>query len=119
MAKNIKNQKLNIKNTYQKLKKLIKKTNRNCDKAIDNFRFNEALKSIWELISFCDKYINENKPWEGGKNSFQVVSDVLIALNEISTLLTPFLPETTEKIKESVKHQKPKILFPRIIAFTK
>jgi methionyl-tRNA synthetase len=39
--------------------------NREVDKKIkDNFiQFNDTLGEIWELVSFCDKYIEEKKPW--------------------------------------------------------
>ena len=92
---------------------------------MEEFKFNEALKSIWELISFCNKYINEEKPWEalaspkategqGKKNASRVISDVLFALDKISDLLLPFLPETSEKIKKDVEGKKSEILFPKI-----
>ena len=96
------------------IKKVAKKNSKECKKFLEEFKFNEALKSIWEIISFCDKYINENKPWEGGKNASQVISDVLFALQNIADLLAPFLPETSEKIKKVIKSQKSEILFPRL-----
>ena len=95
------------------LKKEIAKVNKSCKKNLDDFKFNKALKSIWELISFCDKYINEQKPWEGNKNALQVVSDILFALSEIATLLLPFLPDTSDKIKKAIKETRAEILFPR------
>ena len=81
---------------------------------LEDFKFNEALRSIWELISFCDKYINKEKPWEGKSNLSQVVSDVLFVLDSISGLLSPFLPETSEKIKLSIKNKNSNILFPKL-----
>ncbi|OGZ80192.1 MAG: methionine--tRNA ligase, partial [Candidatus Staskawiczbacteria bacterium RIFOXYA2_FULL_32_7] len=32
-------------------------------KSLNDFKFNESLIAIWELISWCDKYINETTPW--------------------------------------------------------
>ncbi|MEK7124320.1 MAG: class I tRNA ligase family protein, partial [Patescibacteria group bacterium] len=115
MAKKIKNQKSKIKIINQKLKIKIKQTEKNSKKHLEDFKFNEVLKSIWELISFCDKYINDNKPWEGGKNASQVISDVLFTLNAISDLLAPFLPQTSEKIKKALGEKKSTILFPRLL----
>ena len=80
--------------------------------ALDKFKFNDALSAIWELISFCDKYINEEKLWET-KNP-QVISDLYFAINEIAELLTPFLPETSEKIIKALQSGKAEALFPRI-----
>ncbi len=87
--------------------KIINKTQKNYRKALDEFKFNETLKSIWELISFCDKYIEEKKPWQSKDK--KVISDLLVVLDNIAGLLEPFLPETSEKIKK--RTTKP--LFPR------
>jgi TatD family hydrolase len=70
--------------------------------ALDNFKFNEALKVIWDLIGFCDKYIEETKPWEKKDNSPQALGALLIVLDSIADLLNPFLPETSEKIKKEI-----------------
>ena len=97
-----------------KIKKEIQKIKKESEKFLQDYKFNEALKSIWELMHFCDKYINENKPWEAKKNASQVISDVLFALNGIAGMLLPFLPETSEKIKSAVKNKKSEQLFPRL-----
>jgi len=97
-----------------KLKKEILKTEKECKKSLEEFKFNEALKSVWELISWCDKYINEKKPWEQRENSAGVISDTLFALNSIADLLALFLPSTSEKIKTIVKTKNPEPLFPKI-----
>ncbi|TSC94653.1 MAG: methionyl-tRNA synthetase [Parcubacteria group bacterium Licking1014_1] len=102
------------KNANQKLKKEIEKIKKGYKKHLENFKFNEALKVIWELVSWCDKYINKERPWEGKKNARQVVSDSLFALKNIADLLSPFLPETSEKIKKAVKSEQQTALFPRI-----
>jgi methionyl-tRNA synthetase len=80
--------------------------------AIENFKFNEALASVWEIISFCDKYINEEKLWE--TKDEKVINDLFLAIKEISDLLLPFLPETSEKIKQQLENKKSEILFPRL-----
>ncbi len=103
-----------------KIKKEINKTQREYRKALDDFKFNEALKEIWKLISFCDKYIEEERPWEientkhKTKNK-KVIEDLLFALSVIAQMLKPFLPETSEKIIQQLKtRRKGEILFPRI-----
>ena len=98
----------------KQIQKETEKTKKDVEKYLEEFKFNDSLKSIWELISFCDKYINEEKPWEGKENAPQVVSDVLFALSEISDLLLPFLPETSQKIKTAVETKTSEILFPRL-----
>lgn len=96
-----------------KLKKEIDKTWKNYRRALDNFKFNDALIAVWKLIAFCDKYIEKEKPWEeGGKKD--VINDLLLVVVEIVELLKPFLPETSERILKQVKNKKSKPLFPRI-----
>lgn len=90
-----------------------KKIKKNYTVAVENFKFNEALASVWELISFCDKYINEEKLWES-KNP-KVISDLFFAIKEIGALLSPFLPQTSEKIKNAVENKKSENLFPKIL----
>jgi methionyl-tRNA synthetase len=97
------------------IKKALAATQKECSAYLEEFKFNEALKSIWELISFCDKYINQEKPWEEKSNAPQVISDMLFALEKISDLLAPFLPQTSEKIKTAVKNKQSLPLFPRLV----
>ena len=92
----------------KELEKKIKKVKKDVSNHLESLKFNEALKSIWELIAFCDQYIEKEKPWEGGKDS--VIADLLFALLEIGQLLRPFLPETAEKII----NKQEEALFPRI-----
>jgi len=79
---------------------------------LEEFKFNEALIAIWDLIRTCDFWIEQEKPWEGGKE--EIISDLLFALGEIARLLEPFLPETSEEILKQIKSKKTKPLFPRI-----
>jgi methionyl-tRNA synthetase len=90
----------------------IKEVKKSYKLALENFKFNEALSSVWEIISFCDKYINEEKLWET-KNP-EVVNDLFFAIKEIGILLEPFLPETSEKIKKAMEIKKSENLFPRL-----
>ena len=111
----------------------IKETQEKYKLAIESFKFNEALASVWEIISFCDKYINEEKLWDtsstssGQAKKLQVINDLFFAIKEIGILLAPFLPETSEKIKKAVENnlpasatpkalqaEKSEILFPRL-----
>ncbi|MCX6718157.1 MAG: methionine--tRNA ligase [Candidatus Staskawiczbacteria bacterium] len=108
------------------LKKQIEKTQKNYKLAIESFKFNEALISVWEIISFCDKYINEEKLWEtpstssGQAKKMEVINDLFFAIKEIGILLEPFLPQTSEKIKKVVEKPfdsaqgRSEILFPRL-----
>lgn len=90
-------------------------------KALLEYRFNDALLIIWDKIARLDKFINDEKPWELIKNNNRKVKGVLEhavdQIQEIAQLLKPFLPQTSEKIAaqfelSEIKSSPP--LFPRI-----
>jgi methionyl-tRNA synthetase len=95
-----------------KLEEAVNKTKDAYQKSLNDFKLNEALISVWDLISSCDKIINEEKPWEGGKE--KVISYLLSVIGEIVDFLKPFLPETAGKVERQLKEGKSQSLFPRI-----
>lgn len=94
------------------LKKEIKKTEKEYQKFLKEFKFNEALSSIWKLISFLDKYLEKEKPWQ--KRDKKVIYNLLYGINKISEFLEPFLPETSKKAKKQLEGEKIRFLFPMI-----
>ena len=88
----------------------------------EKYDLNSCLFYIWRLISRVDQIINSQKPWELLKNDNKddlnkILSELIRSILEISTLLKPFLPETSEKILKQFKGPKVKSgdsLFPRI-----
>lgn len=96
----------------------INKNEEIINKVKDNYiQFNESLTEIWELISFCDKYIEEKKPWsiEDDEELKNIFSNLLYSLKNISQMLKPFLPQTSEKMEIQIKEMsKSEPLFPRI-----
>ena len=106
---------------YKPKKEILKKiedTRKNYKKAMEEIKLHEALGEIWKLISFCDEYVDKNKPWKLAKTDKkklkEVLSNLLYCISEIANLIEPFLPETSEKIKKQLKSGKPEILFPRL-----
>lgn len=97
------------------IQKEVEETQKECEKYLEEFKFNDALKSIWELITVCDRYINEHKPWEGKEGASQVICDVLFSLDNMADFLVPLLPATSEKIKKAVESRQSNILFPRLL----
>ena len=89
------------------------------DKKMQQYRFDEALKILWQVLRKSDEKLSNKKPWEledaGEKRKVlePIAQDVL----NVAESLQPFLPETAEKIikqfsEKQVKKGKP--LFPRI-----
>lgn len=86
-------------------------------KMIDEFLFNEALFFIWEKIKDLNRQLDQNEPWQKTKNQRKsFLTYGLKNLQIIGYLLSPFLPETSEKIIQGILDKVKKIppLFPRI-----
>jgi methionyl-tRNA synthetase len=90
-------------------------------KALNEFRFPDALGAVWKQIALLDKYINDEKPWELAKKDPKRLTSVLAhcidRIQEVGMLIEPFMPETSAKILEQFKAPKitaQKPLFPRI-----
>ncbi len=75
------------------------------EKSLDDLKLSEALSYIWTLIGRCNKYIDETTPWILAKNEDQkerlgtVLYNLAEALRIISVLISPFLPDTSDKIR--------------------
>lgn len=72
--------------------------------ALEDFRFDQALNEVWEQVRGLNQYIDEEKPWEINKQGdSEHLREVLAyqtgCLLEIADLLTPFLPDTADKIR--------------------
>lgn len=72
------------------------------EKAINEFRINEAIALLWNRIRNLDKYINENEPWKITDQTKlqQTLSFVVTGLREIAYLLQPFMPETAQRMQK-------------------
>jgi methionyl-tRNA synthetase len=86
--------------------------------AVQKGEFHEALGSIWTLVAFANKHVADRQPWAIVKKISQetdererwilqkaanvCLGELLGLVNEISSLLTPFLPETAGRLKEQL-----------------
>lgn len=87
-------------------------------KSLEEFRFDTALKFIWDKITAVDQEINKTEPWKlEGKDLQKALQSYLYEIAEIALNIKPFLPETTNKIAKvfgSVKIKMAEPLFSRI-----
>ena len=86
---------------------------------MDNFELNKAMDLIWKKISESDLYIQKTEPFKliktDEKKAKEILVELVSGLQNIALILKPFLPQTSEKILESIKLNKmPEILFPRL-----
>ncbi len=72
--------------------------------AMNLCQFHKGLISVWELISFMNKYIDTFQPWHLAKDETKtnelaaVLHQLLEGLRTIAGLIAPVMPETSEKI---------------------
>lgn len=87
-------------------------------KSIESYRFDEAMKFIWEKITNVDQAINKDEPWKlEGEELKSKLQYYLEEIAEIALNLKPFLPQTVEKIAKmfgSPVIKAGEALFPRI-----
>ena len=99
---------------------IIAKTKKEIGQKMELFKFNEALGSIWELLSFGDSYVNSRRPWENLDR--KTISNLIVLLDNIAAFISPFMPETASRITENIKWisenslqvKKITALFPRL-----
>jgi methionyl-tRNA synthetase len=86
--------------------------------ALNNYRFDEALKIIWERIRKADQLISEKKVWElRGDEKAEILNQLIDLIISIANDLLPIMPTTAKKIlenytSESISKMTP--LFPRL-----
>ncbi|MEX2033327.1 MAG: methionine--tRNA ligase, partial [Candidatus Colwellbacteria bacterium] len=88
-------------------------------KAIQNYDFNLTMDIIWAKIADLDKKITLDQPFvmvrEDSEQGKALISNLTTELYWIARFLQPFMPETSDLIKDTIKSNKmPKTLFPRL-----
>ena len=76
-------------------------------KAMDEQAFQNALTSLWELVSAANRYVAEREPWKLAKEKTSdrlstVIYNSFEAIRLTALMLSPFMPETTEKIRSQI-----------------
>ena len=90
------------------VKELWKKTLTDVDIHMNEFQFSETLKDIWKFIGKMNKYIDECEPWNLAKDEKNmdrlstVMYNLVDSLYKISLLISPFMPDTAEKMVEQL-----------------
>ena len=76
--------------------------------SMEDLRVADAIDSVWDIVRRSNKYIDETMPWalakdENGKDRLKAVLYNLVeCIRYISVMLTPFMPETAEKIAQQI-----------------
>lgn len=98
------------KNILNEFNLKIENTKKIVDEKMEKYLFKEAIAEIWSLLSFGDYFIDKTKPWKDLNK--ENIYNLIVLLHNISYLISPFLPETSEIIKKSINLEGNKI-FPK------
>ena len=75
---------------------------------MEHFQFQNALEQIFKTIQRANKYIDENAPWTLAKDPANrarlatVMYNLLETIRICAVLLTPFIPDSAEKIFDQI-----------------
>ena len=83
----------------------------NVDKLLSKYRVSDALEAILSLARRSNKYIDETAPWVLAKDEDKkerlgtVLYNLFESIRFIAILVSPFMPETAEKIFKQINTQ--------------
>ena len=77
------------------------------DAHIKTFAFDAALETIWEFVRRINRYVQQTQVWTLAKPETKprmgtILYNSLEALRIISVLISPFIPDTAEKIQKQI-----------------
>ena len=86
--------------------------------AIKKYELNKAMDHIWSRVGVLDERITREAPYKLVKTDKEAAQKIIFEMTQelylIGRMLNPFMPETSEKIKDAiVANKKPENLFAR------
>ncbi|MBU1292570.1 methionine--tRNA ligase [Patescibacteria group bacterium] len=87
--------------------------------SLDTFEFSQGMDLVWSKIQVLDERITREEPFKLVKSDPEAgrknITELTHELYAVGRLLAPFMPDTSERIKEAVlSNKKPENLFPRL-----
>ena len=86
------------------IQKVVQDAATRADEAIERFRIDEAIRSIWTIVDELNGYITDNEPWALAKDETQrerlatVLYTCAEGLRALAVLLSPIMPQATGKL---------------------
>lgn len=91
------------------LRQSIDKSSGECCKAIEEFRFRDALTDFMNMARAGNKFLTETEPWKMQKTEPELVEKVMNVAIQVCAHLAAyceiFLPETAKKIKQQLNFE--------------
>jgi methionyl-tRNA synthetase len=76
-----------------------KETLKEVDAHFNKYELHKCLETIFTYIDKANEYIQNSKPWE--TKDKKVLYELVLAIKNIAILISPFMPETSEKIAKT------------------
>lgn len=103
-----------LKNDFceEEAKKAISEIKEKYEFYMENFQLYEALREIFVLIKFFDRYINDKKPWEickkdeGGPEVAKILNSLIFGVERIIAMLSFFMPQKMKDAENFLKKLK-------------
>ena len=103
----------NVLDTYDnELISMIQNLDSKIEKKMDNLEIGASLDEIFDVLRRSNKYIDEAEPWvlakdESKKDRLEtVLYNLLEAIRVCGIFLSPYLPDTSEKIKTQINNSR-------------
>ena len=90
------------------LKQMVSTLRDRYEAEMEHFQFQNALEQVFKTIQRANKYIDENAPWTLAKDQGNrarlaaVMYNLLETVRICAVLLTPFIPDSAEKIFDQI-----------------
>jgi len=107
---------------FEKTHNIIALTN-TVSKFMEEFKVDQALNEIFAFIDRLNEYVQSEKPWENNdrddrlKINRGVLYNLVQAIREIAKLISPFIPQSAEKISKIFRSnniEKAPVLFQKL-----
>ena len=95
-------------NADDDLKQMVSTLRDRYETEMEHFQFQNALEQVFKTIQRANKYIDENAPWTLAKDPANrarlaaVMYNLLETVRICAVLLTPFIPDSAEKIFDQI-----------------
>ena len=110
------NNKFDLSSDYGEKESLIRERYTVLEKEVlelfDKYHYNRGLEKIFEYINFLNKYIVDSQPWILAKSDKErgklagILKTLIRAILSVNVLLSPVLPESSEKIRKMFNFEK-------------
>ena len=108
----------NVLDTYDsELISMIQNLDSRIEKKMDNLEIGASLDEIFDVLRRSNKYIDEAEPWvlakdESKKDRLEtVLYNLLEAIRVCGIFLSPYLPDTSEKIKTQINNSRNELTY--------